>query len=295
MYVLRVSPCRTRIRDSITSFAGGSRGDDTRVSTTCVTVWLGMTTVPHHSLIAPPGTSIVCPLGGSPFQELSWDSSVQQLPPALPTRERHCRTGSGCRSADGQPANETLSAWAGRVAIVEQTNPRIVPETAILPSGHTIDVPGGAISEWCGTVVIPNHTVTQVVDTLVSSPRLPPANEVIESRILVRQGDTLKTYMKLTRHVLITATYDTEHDVRYERLSPELATSRSVSTRIQEIGGDDRGFMWRLNSYWRYQQAGHDVRIDVHSLTLSRRCPGRCVRLPCPSSSASDGSRCVAR
>jgi len=79
--------------------------------------------------------------------------------------------------------------------------------------------------------------------------------------------------MKLTRHVLITATYDTEHDVRYERLSPELATSRSVSTRIQEIGGDDRGFMWRLNSYWRYQQAGHDVRIDVHSLTLSRRVP----------------------
>src|SRR5204863_7409514 len=64
-----------------------------------------------------------------------------------------------------------------------------------------------------------------------------------------------------------------------------LATSRSVATTIAEredagtrteherTPGDDRGFLWRLNSYWRYVQADGGVWVDVESLTLSRDLP----------------------
>ena len=80
----------------------------------------------------------------------------------------------------------------------------------------------------------------------------------------------------------MTATYDTEHDVRFTRLSPPSATSRSVSTSIAEVGGSDRGFLWRLNSYWRYQQMPDGVLVDMESLSLSRNVPAivRPVALP---------------
>src|SRR4029450_8202183 len=57
------------------------------------------------------------------------------------------------------------------------------------------------------------------------------------------------------------------------RRLPQFATSRSVATKIVETGGSDRGFLWRLNSYWRYRQVGNDVQIDVLSLSLSRDIP----------------------
>ena len=37
--------------------------------------------------------------------------------------------------------------------------------------------------------------------------------------------------------------------------------------------GNDHGFMWRLNSYWRFQQDGDGVVVTLESLTLSRGIP----------------------
>jgi hypothetical protein len=101
----------------------------------------------------------------------------------------------------------------------------------------------------------------------------PPQEDVLESRVLSRRGDSLHVYLKLARTVLVTVTYDTEHDVTFQRVAPGVMTSRSVSTRIVESGGSDRGFLWRLNSYWRYTQVGRDVLIELESLSLSRDVP----------------------
>lgn len=79
--------------------------------------------------------------------------------------------------------------------------------------------------------------------------------------------------MKLSRKAIVTVVYDTEHKVRFERSSPSLVTSRSASTSIVEAGGGDRGFLWRLNSYWTYRQHTDGVRVDVLALSLSRDVP----------------------
>ena len=71
----------------------------------------------------------------------------------------------------------------------------------------------------------------------------------------------------------MTVSYDTEHEMTFTRLTPALATARSVATRIEEVGGGDHGFLWRLNSYWRYEQVGSGVLVSVESLTLSRDVP----------------------
>ena len=83
----------------------------------------------------------------------------------------------------------------------------------------------------------------------------------------------------------MTVAYNTEHTVSFERFGADRAASRSVSTRIAELRdagtaaeaekpvGQDRGFLWRLHSYWRYESAPGGVIVELESLTLSRDIP----------------------
>ena len=72
---------------------------------------------------------------------------------------------------------------------------------------------------------------------------------------------------------LVTVVYETEHEVTFTRMSPQLAVSRSVSTRIVEEGGQDRGFLWRLNSYWRFAEQDGGVYVEAESISLTRDIP----------------------
>ena len=169
---------------------------------------------------------------------------------------------------------ETIAAWNRYVAKAET---RLHWTRVIEPQGRHIDVPGGTIYHWRGSTLVRGTTVDRVVHRLTHPGTPPPQEDVLESRVLSRRGDNLRVYLKLARSVLVTVVYDTEHDVAFQRPSPQVATSRSVSTRIVETSGSDRGFLWRLNSYWRYTQVGKDVLIELESLSLSRDVP-RVVR-----------------
>ena len=177
-------------------------------------------------------------------------------------------------AAAAEPQPETVAAWNRHIAAVEAALPEHERDLPVYePEGRTIEVPGGAIHEWRGSILVHGTTVGEVVDALLSPDASLLQEDVVESRVLERHGDSLRIYLKLARKLIVTATYDTEHDVRYARRSPSFATSRSIATKIRETGGDDRGFLWRLNSYWRYRQVGDAVQIDVVSLSLSRDVP----------------------
>jgi len=166
---------------------------------------------------------------------------------------------------------ETIAAWQRYIVAAEAQLPP--PHGAARPDGIMIDVPGGTIHHWRGSTTAHGVTVDHVVRALTHPGTPPPQEEVRESRVLARSGDTLRVYIKLERRTIVTIVYDTEHLVTFSRHSSRLATSRSIATRIAESAGGDRGFLWRLNSYWRYTQVGNDVRIDVESISLSRDIP----------------------
>ena len=175
-------------------------------------------------------------------------------------------------AADLKP--ETLTAWHRHIAVVESTLQAHQDDPPVTePAGRTVSIAGGSIHEWRGSATIKGMTTVQLVHALQSRGLPPPADDILDARVLERDGDRLRVYMRITRSAIVTVTYDTEHEVRFARLSPTFATSRSVSTRIQEDGGSDRGFLWRLNSYWRYRQHGNDVIVDVLSESLSRDVP----------------------
>ena len=153
-------------------------------------------------------------------------------------------------------------------------------------SGDSIDVPKGAIHHWRGSVLIPGVTLEDVLEGVTSPLRQQDLQEdVIESRVLERDDDRMKVFLKLRRTKVVTVHYNTEHVMQYARHDANRASSRSVATRIAELKdagtsrelekpiGNDRGFLWRLNSYWRYQEVEGGVIVECESVSLSRAIP----------------------
>ena len=153
--------------------------------------------------------------------------------------------------------------------------------------GERFKVPKGAVHHWFGVILVPNAQLDEVLDGLQYD--IPPhemQEDVLESRVLERDGDTLQLYLKVRREVaIVKAQYNTEHAVEYVRPGGDRAWSRSVATRIAELDdpgslqerekpiGRDRGFLWRMNIYWRYQQVDGGVLVECEALTLSRGIP----------------------
>jgi putative flippase GtrA len=172
---------------------------------------------------------------------------------------------------------QTLAAWDRYVTAVEARLDRSRAERSrrpaldlILASGEGVRVASGTISDWSGSVFLPGVSLDDVLDRLQHPGTPPPQEDVASSRVLGRSGNSLRVAIRLVRHAIVTVTYDTEHEMRFDRWTPHLATARSVATRIEEAGGTDHGFLWRLNSYWKYEEMDGGVLVSLESLTLSR-------------------------
>lgn len=180
--------------------------------------------------------------------------------------------GPSLEAAELRP--QTVEAWNRHVADVERTvDATLATAQAGAPVGRRLSVPGGTIHEWRGSVLIPSVSVEQLVHALETPGLPPPSDDVLDARVLAKNGHSLQVYLKVARSAILSVTYDTVHDVVFTPRTPQLATSRSVATLIREDGGADHGFLWRLNSYWRYEQRGGDVLVTLFSLSLSRDVP----------------------
>ena len=153
--------------------------------------------------------------------------------------------------------------------------------------GERIRIPKGAVHHWLGSALVPGVTLEELLHALIHGVEPEELqDDVIESRVLSRPGeDRLEVFLKLRRKQMVTVHYNTEHAVAYVRHRPGAASSRSVATRIAELEdagsaderekpiGRDRGFLWRLNSYWRYRQVDEGVIVECESVSLSRGVP----------------------
>jgi putative flippase GtrA len=148
-------------------------------------------------------------------------------------------------------------------------------------------VSDGKIHHWIGAIFVPGVTVQAVIDRLEQRAGQESSSyeDVLASRLLERDGDRVRVFMKLRRTSVITVTYNTEHAVEYKRLTPTRASARSVATKIVELGdagtpaerekppSDDSGYLWRLNAYWRYAAVPGGVIVECESVSLSRAVP----------------------
>ncbi|HUV14672.1 MAG TPA: hypothetical protein VMY18_13595 [Acidobacteriota bacterium] len=155
------------------------------------------------------------------------------------------------------------------------------------PDGDaSIEVPGGLVHHWYGGILVPEAKVEQLVRWVQNYDRHSRFFDDVEvSKLLSRQGDVFKIYLRLMRKKVITVYYNTEHRVEYQTRGNNRVSSSSTATRIKELTavgtekereqreGKEYGFLWRLNSYWRFQQVPEGVIIGCESLSLSRGIP----------------------
>lgn len=209
----------------------------------------------------------------------AWENYVQLTEERI---EKELASSSGFLAQDFQTVDQAKNArqvvLSGRIPVSKMKT--------VSPDGRKISIPGGTIHHWRGSVFIPDVTAEEVVARV----RQPTAKEdlqedILESRVLETSGDSVRLYLKLRRSKIVTVTYATEHLIRYTWYGKTRASSRSIATKIAELEhagtvdetekppGNDRGFLWRMNSYWRYQQVDGGVLVECESLTLSRGVP----------------------
>jgi hypothetical protein len=174
-------------------------------------------------------------------------------------------------------AQERKEVLAGKIPIKKLANES---------NGKVIKVPDGTLQHWRGSVFIPGVTLDFVLSK-VSNPSVDDTKQedVLESRVLDdKTPGQRKIFLKLQRSTIVTVVFNTEHLVTYQSNGGNRASSSSIATKIAEVDrskkeerekpeGHDRGFLWKMNSYWRYQQVEGGVIVECESMTLSRSIP----------------------
>ena len=183
---------------------------------------------------------------------------------------------------------ETLPAERRATAREQLREGKVVIERLeTLDGGKPIDVPGGLIHHWIGTVFIPGATLAQTLaleqDYDHHQDYFRP--NVMRSKILRHDGNHFRVQLRFYAKKILTSILDTEHDVNYTAVDSTHASSRSHTTRIQEVenagkpderlvpAGHDRGFLWRMNTYWRFEEKDGGTYVESQSISLTRDIP----------------------
>jgi len=145
----------------------------------------------------------------------------------------------------------------------------------------------GLIHDWIGTAFVPGTTVG---DTLAlvqdyDNHKNIYQPEVIASKLVSRRENDFQIYLRLLKKKILTVVLDTDHDVQYRSLDRKRWTCRSYTTRIAEVenAGTPQesvlppdtgfGFLWRLYSYWRFQERDGGVFVECRAISLTRDVP----------------------
>jgi hypothetical protein len=91
--------------------------------------------------------------------------------------------------------------------------------------------------------------------------------------------------MRVRQRHVITVVMDTSYEVTFAWLDPRHGYSISRSTQISEIESpgtrneramdaqEEHGFLWRLNTYWSYEERDGGLYMQIESVSLTRSIP----------------------
>lgn len=153
--------------------------------------------------------------------------------------------------------------------------------------GKKIECPGGMIHHWIGTVFIPGATLGQTLALVQDYDHQQDyfRPDVVRSKILSHSGDDYVIYLRFYKRKVITSVVDTQHEVHYSIVDATRAWSRSRTIRIQQVDdagkpdehllaeGRGDGFLWRMNTYWRFEERDGGTYVECQSISLTRDIP----------------------
>jgi hypothetical protein len=154
-------------------------------------------------------------------------------------------------------------------------------------AGGSLPIPDGMIHDWEGIIFIPGAGIDDVLRVLEDYDHHATyyAPDVAKARIESRDGDHFLVFLRFRRQKIVTVVLNTEHAVTYYRDSPLRAHSRSTALRIAQVEdpgglhekektpGEDDGFLWRMETWWRLEERDGGVYVQNQVVTLTRNIP----------------------
>ena len=149
-------------------------------------------------------------------------------------------------------------------------------------------VPSGLIHDWIGAAFIPNVRLEDVLSAARSYDHYKDFYQpaVVDSKSLGTTGDCDKYSMRVVNKEVVAETaLDGEYEACYVQVDAKRWYSIGYSTRVQEVQGygrpDERdlppgqgsGYIWRLYSIARFEQADDGVYVELEAMALSRDIP----------------------
>lgn len=153
--------------------------------------------------------------------------------------------------------------------------------------GGTWQSGGALLHHWRAVALIPDVTAEEMLALLRDYNHLSAyyAPEVVSSYGLVEERDGAKVAMRLQKRQIVTVVLDAEFDVQNGLTALGGGYSISRSTHIWQVDqagtprehrraeGADDGFLWRLNSYWSFQNSRDGLLVECEAVSLTRDVP----------------------
>ena len=175
------------------------------------------------------------------------------------------------------------------VAVDPLTNARLRNGELVLEqlTPSSAKFPDALLHHWRGTAFVAGATAADF-ERLIRDFNAYPQHfspEVLQAKVLTQTGDHMQARMRIRQHHVITVVMDTTYDVTFGKLDLQHGYSISRSTLIAEIdaagtpaehslaGDDEHGFLWRLNTYWSYEQRDGGLYLQIEAVSLTRAIP----------------------
>lgn len=153
------------------------------------------------------------------------------------------------------------------------------------------ELPGALLHDWRGTAFVPGAGAADFERLMRDFNAYPQhySPQVLRAKVLAQEGDHYRVTMRVRQKHILTVVMDATYDVTFGRdflkSGAQRGYSLSRSTEIAEIDSpgtpkeralspsEEHGFLWRMNTYWSYEEQDGGLYIQIESVTLSRSIP----------------------
>ena len=202
----------------------------------------------------------------------AWDRYIQSADAAMRAR---LRPGNPFLWID-EASERRRQLRAGEILVtnVGEQNPR--------------PVPSGLIHHWIGAAFFPNATLDNVLGVVRNYAHYKDYYNptVIDSRTIRQapEADRFSTLL-MNKALFLKIAIENECKSSYAQTGPGRWYSIATTVRVQEIedygqvserklpSGEGSGYVWRLNTITRYEEADSGVYVEVEAMALSRDIP----------------------
>jgi hypothetical protein len=153
--------------------------------------------------------------------------------------------------------------------------------------GVSADIPDGIVHHWVSLVFIPGVTLASTLPVVQDYDHRAELYkpDVISSRMLTHEGSDFKIFLRLYQKKFTTVIFNSEYAIHWGQVDAGKMYSNSISTRIAEVKdaskpegeeepvGTGHGYLWRLNTYWRFEEKDGGVYVQCEALSLTRDIP----------------------